>query len=497
MNTDEKKIYQIILLIFLLLSVPVLLLSFYNVPSADDYTFGRAVQLWIKENGYHLPGMIKCAIQNSVHYYFNWQGRYSESFFASFMPDIFGSYWVWAIFIYCFFSTVVVLLFRILAKSLAGEEGKKTGVCIGVLVTIATIQNIPYPVEAFFWFDGSMAYLFHHTLYLWMMILIVSYCIASDKKKGGKYLAGASLLAILVAGGNNVTAFASVLTLGTCLAVAIWKRKKQKIVIPFLCSATGFMVSYLSPGTRIRGGDMHTPVLLTIRKCFVWTIKQYFLKWTFPVMLILLLFLTPFLFRIIQEVLKKTDFQFPYPLLMAIGVVCAVSSMSSPSFYILGEPGPGRLKNVIYINYVIAMVLLYGYVMGWFIRKYPKTKIEKNIYSICNKCCWQMKVAIVVAGIGLLCVGGFDRSGVSIEAVSELVSGEAAKYHTEETIRKEIYLNNQIVNAEVEPYSVKPELLFFDDITDDSDNWKNKGLAEFYGKNSVKLSRYDEDVDYD
>ena len=492
-----KRISITLMVFFLMLSVPVFVLAFYNLPCADDYTFGRTMQLWITENGYDLPGMIKCAIQNSVQYYFNWQGRYSESFFASFMPEIFGCYWIWTIFIYSFFSAVIVFLVRTLVEYLAGEVEKWTGVSIGILIAITIIENIPFPVEAFFWFDGSMAYMFHHTLYLWMMTLIVKYCFTYNKKKNKRYLAGASVLAALVAGGNNVTAFASVLTLGTCLVIAIWKREKQKIAIPFIVSVIGFMISYLSPGTRIRGGDVHNSILLTIRKCFVWTIKQYFLKWTFPVMVILLLLLTPVLLNVIHKVLEKTKISFSYPILMVIGVVCAVSSMSSPSFYILGEPGPGRLKNVIYVNYVILMVLLYGYVLGWLIKRYPDSKIEKRIVTVWEKCCWQVRTVIILVGISLLCIGGSSKPGVSLEAVSELISGEAAQYHAEGIIRKESYIDEKIADVEVEPYSVKPTLLFFDDITDDPDNWKNKGLAEFYQKNSAKLNRFDEDVDYD
>lgn len=39
----------------------------------------------------------------------------------------------------------------------------------------------------------------------------------------------------------------------------------------------------------------------------------------------------------------------------------------------------------------------------------------------------------------------------------------------------------------LEPYSVKPELLFFDDVKKDSE--KNSSIAAWYGKDSVKLGK--------
>lgn len=495
MKVNEKKFYQAVILCFAVLSLPIIVISFYNIPSADDYTFGRAMQAWIGENGYHILGMLKCAVKNSIHYYFNWQGRYSESFFASFMPEIFGCYWLWAVFLYCFFTASVLCLCRSVMKYLVGEV--RLGLCIGFLTCIMIIQNIPFPVEAFFWFDGSMAYLFHHTLYIWMCALIVKYYFVSKKQTEISCLIGISVLTMFVAGGNNVTAFVSILTFCVFLGISVLIRRKKGILVPFVLSIIGFVVSYLSPGTRIRGGDSsnYTPILLTIRKCFVWTIKQYFVKWTVPTMLFFLILLTPLLLKGVSKIVSKYKFAFPFPGLAAAGVVCFLSAMSSPSFYILGEPGPGRMRNVIYVNYVLLMVVLYGYFLGWFAVRYKNA--WKNLIDMSDRLPQIFRGCAAILLLVLVCIGKPGNPGLSFRAVEELVSGQAKQYFEEGMERKKIYENINILEAEVEPYSIKPELLYFDDITDDPDNWKNKGLAEFYGKDSVKLSRYDPDVDYD
>lgn len=505
MNTNEKRLCRTVSAGFGLLLLPVLLLSMYNVPCADDYTFGRSMYVWVNEHGFGIFGMLRCALGNMADYYFNWQGRYSESFLASFMPDIFGAYWLWTIFIWLFLAGGILFLFCTLIRHLAGKEYMWAGVGTALAVCAVLLQKMPSPVEAFYWFDGSMAYMLHHGFYLWMCGLIVNYFFAEEKGASARYLAGSCVLTVLAAGGNNVTSFMSILTYCVFWMIVLLIKKKRWIILPFALSVIGFMVSFLSPGTRIRGGDSsnYTPILLTIKNCFVWTIKQYLLRWTTLSVLVLLVFLTPLLLKVVRRIRETYEFRFPLPLLLAVGDVCFLSAMSSPGFYILGEPGPGRMRNIIYVNFVLLLVLSYTYVLGWltagFGEKLPLAKAE-SLYERIPL--WGSACAVVIV-FGLLCVRGGTgidgerHSGVSVEAVRELTGGEAVRYHEQAMERKAAYLDPTLTDVEVEPYEDKPYLLFFDDITDDPENWKNQGISGYYGKDSVRLDRYDPEVDYD
>lgn len=497
MSKNEKRIILFILVLFLILSIPVFVLAFYNVPSADDYTFAQAMHLWVQEHGYNIAGIIGCAVRTSMDYYVTWQGRYSESFLAAFMPETFGCYWISTIVIYLLFAGGVITLFRNLARVLAGKEYTWIGIAIGIVVSTMIIQGIPFPVEAFFWFDGSMAYMFHHAVYIWMCAAVIRYFPEKQRKKAIRDMVLICFLTVIIAGGNNVTSFVSILTYVMFVMISFFIREKKEILFPAVLSLVGFMVSYLSPGTLIRGGGEHSPVLTTIRKCFVWTIRQYLAGWTTFGILLALAFLTPFIIRILVKMIERFGFCFPMPILMAAGMICFLSAMSCPSFYILGEPGPGRLRNVIYVNFIILVVLTYSYLLGWLIVKFSDNRIWIRLQDFYqNIPAWQ-GISIVIVVCVFLCAGNFRTGGVSIEAMRELFAGEAAAYYSEAMERKAIYLNPDIQNVEVEPYRVKPYLLFFDDITDDAQNWKNVGVSTYYGKESVRLNRYDPDVDYD
>ncbi len=497
MSENEKKISLFTLIFFIIVSVPIFILAFYNVPAADDYTFSQQMYTWTQEQGYHIAGVIRCAIRTSVEYYFKWQGRYSESFFAAFMPEIFGCYWISAIIIYMVFAGGVITLFRNLAKALGGKESIWIGNCTGVVISMAIIQNVPFPVEAFFWFDGSMAYMFHHAIYIWMCSVAVHYLFGRKEKKGIGDIILLCILTIVAAGGNNVTSFISVLTYVVFVAAAFFFHKRRGILFPAMLSFAGFLVSYLSPGTSIRGGDEYSPILITIQKCFIWTIRQYLAGWTTPAVVLLLIFLTPLIMQILLKMIENYDFQFPFPVLAAAGMVCFLSAMSSPSFYVLGEPGPGRMRNVIYVNFIILFVLTYGYLLGWLVIRFYDHGIWIWMRDFYKKVHIWQGISMAVIVYFFVCAGDFRTSGVSVEAVRELVTGEALSYYNEAVERKTAYLNTNIRNVEVEPYSVKPYLLFFDDITDDVNNWKNIAVSTYYGKESVWLNRYDPEIDYE
>lgn len=493
----KKRLSLIVWAVFICLTVPIFVLSAFNVASADDFGFGQVLYWYVQEHGYQPLGILKSAVENMVTNYFTWQGRYSESFFSTFMPDIFGAYWLWAPFLYCFTAGAVILFFRTVFGRLTKGEYAFAGTICGVLTFCLIAQAVPYPVEAFFWFDGSMAYMFHHGIYLYMCSAAIAYLCSDSRKRSAGLMALLCLLTILAAGGNNVTAFVSILTYVIFLAIAFLLKKKWTLIFPAILSVVGFVVSYLSPGTSIRGGGEYQPILLTIRKCFVWTFKQYLLKWTSLSLILLLLILTPLLLQVVRHIRENHAFRFPFVLLLAVGDVCFLSAMSCPSFYVLGEPGPGRLRNVIFVSYVLMVVLSYGYFLGWLFCGFLKMEQIQKIAGLYDRLSIPKAACILVLFAAVLCLGNTQHRGTSVEAVREVISKEAQTFHAEAMARKELYEDPSLADVQVEPYSVKPYLLFFDDITDDAGNWKNVVLAMYYGKESVSLTEYDPDVSYD
>ena len=494
---NEKKIVRILQAAVILLSVPLIIIAFYSHPSVDDYGYGSSVHLWIQEHGYHVLGIIKCAAEFAYDYYFKWASSYLDSFTGALMPGNFGCYWISAFIIYFLLIGGMLYLFQSLASSLGGKEYRWIGTVCALLGIVTITQNWPSSVEALYWFDGAQSYMGFHTVYLWMCGMLVLYMFCEDKKKSIRLLAGASVLTFVAGGGNNVTSFMDVLTCCFFFGCAVVIKRKWGVVFPLVISIVGFLLELLAPGTAIRGGGHYHAVVTTIIKCFRWTLRQYILDWMNLGVGLMLLFLTPFLIRLMRKTTERYSFRFPYPMLVFAGGICFLSAMSSPPFYILGESGPLRLRNLIYVNFVILSIGIYAYFLGWLAANKMGDEQITYIAKLYDGISQRYVAAFTIIVLGCLSTGNSRSYGTSLEAMKELLNGSAVQYHAEMQMRYKLYEDPEVDVVVVDPLDARPEVIFFDDITDDVDNWKNMSVSIYYGKKSVCLSRYDPEIDYE
>ena len=94
-----------------------------------------------------------------------------------------------------------------------------------------------------------------------------------------------------------------------------------------------------------------------------------------------------------------------------------------------------------------------------------------------------MVTAVVLAFAVLISTG---EKAWGYEAFIELYLGEPQQYSQEYLEREDILLNSSGQDAIVSSYSIKPLVLYFDDISDDANDWKNAAVADFYDVNSVR-----------
>ena len=54
--------------------------------------------------------------------------------------------------------------------------------------------------------------------------------------------------------------------------------------------------------------------------------------------------------------------------------------------------------------------------------------------------------------------------------------------------RHALYLDEDVTEVVVHPYTAKPALFAFQDLSEDPGNWLNLAVTEYYHKTSVKMS---------
>ena len=72
-------------------------------------------------------------------------------------------------------------------------------------------------------------------------------------------------------------------------------------------------------------------------------------------------------------------------------------------------------------------------------------------------------------------------------AIFDLTNGSALAYKTAWEERIAVFLDKPKEIVEIEAIEVQPELLYFSDITEDAQDWTNRGVARFYDLKSVVL----------
>lgn len=489
-NTTKYICYMEIA-IFLLLLIPLFAIAHYNFPSCDDFSFASDVKQVILQNG-SVWDALKQACLSTAKVYQNWQGTYTATFFASISIGalyenlyFIGTYWILLVFIFAelfFMKTIFVDIMN---------TDKYTFVVVSLPILMMQILFVPYPVEAFYWYDGSMAYTFFYSLFLFMFSVIIK--LYQDSQSKGKriiYVIIAVFLSLLIGGGNFVSAFLMVIICSLAILIFIfYKKRKSEIFIIWFSAMSFFFINIMAPGNRIRqSANINTSVIKSILKS-LYEAYRYTVVWTNLAVVLLMLLLIPFLWRVISH----SKYRFRYPLLFLLVTFGIFAAHLTPVIYAQSYLGPGRLTNLIYYSYYFFLFANFIYFLGWLRRILEDAWEEKGVSlsELLNALKQKyrnylltLSIIELILFVSVLSIFGLKNTS-SFSAYYSLKNKEASIYKEEYQERLSILYDDSIRNAELKAFSVKPHVLYFDDLTEDSNDWRNIATAQYYGKDSI------------
>jgi len=191
-----------------------------------------------------------------------------------------------------------------------------------------------------------------------------------------------------------------------------------------------------------------------------------------------MLLMIPFFWKIADT----EKFRFKFPFLVTLLSFCSNACMLTPGLYAMGISGAGRTLNIVKLWFVLLVFVNEAYWLGYLKRKlgnkFPEKRIDVRIWTS------GILILIFIAFAANVERRAFDYS--SYAAYVSLRSGEASQYHKEHQDRVELLTGEEKV-VELKPFSVKPYLLYFDDITTNIYDWRNTAVARWYGKEIVWL----------
>jgi hypothetical protein len=237
--------------------------------------------------------------------------------------------------------------------------------------------------------------------------------------------------------------------------------------------------------------------LLSVILSFYYAVV-FMIKWTVTLVIFLWLALLPVLWQMGKQS-KKT---FEHPVWVTLGAFCVLSAMFTPTLYAVGMVGLSRVDNIIQMVYYLCLFGVTAYWLGWLAhrkdvsgRSFEKVqRIEEGRrmtgrrLGLFLESTGNLMTACFVGIILLVWIFTADKNTyTSVSALRSLVNGEAKTFYAESMVRHEIYTDEDIVDVELAPYSAKPALFSFDDLSEDPEYWTNLAVTQYYHKAYVKV----------
>lgn len=483
---SEKAIAWIIITIFLISLIPLFYIAPYCHPTTDDYVYGaEAYHTWNETHS--LPQTVRTAFDVTADTFTNWQGTYSACFLMSLQPDVFGIYWITPfILILSFISANYWLYYIVMRKYLKATQWQY--LIVSTTIILMSMQCIPSPFDAFYWYNGGMYYTLYYAACLFLACFIILCSTLQNKIKKTVYGSLAMLVCIFIAGGNYVTGL--IVPVILTFSIFVLHADKRKIpTILYIALATfmiGFLFSITAPGNSIRAThEESTPALYAIWLSFT-NGCYYITKFTSPTICALFLVLLPIIFRLARQM----KFGFPYPWLFTLSTYAIYCALFTPTCYALGHPGFERNFNLYLYCYVWLIMVNLFYISGAIWQQSLKGNVIcKDLTSLAN----HIKIAITPYNKYLYIVITFvfvvtilQTSASSKRVLRDITSGRASKFDEAMKDRMAKYKSGE-QDIIFPTLSVQPESLITFDITFDKGHWINQGVCMYYKKHSVMI----------
>lgn len=231
---SQQRRTKLLIVISLLATIPFLILCGCVFPVNDDFTFGlRHIQ--------------KNVFQVSSDIYLYWSGRYFATFISSLNPFVVSDDPIPLFRIYSAVAVVLTALVLTLSPAICFPKKLTTYQSIGLggIFLLTYLALLPSVSQAFYWFSSCTAFTIPSLLYVMLVALTAA------NGKASYFIA--CTLALIVPGGNEVTA---VITVGTLGYIAFTYRDRKYWLLLTL-SAIAFLLVALAPGNTPRMANQH------------------------------------------------------------------------------------------------------------------------------------------------------------------------------------------------------------------------------------------------
>lgn len=471
-------------ILFAVSVLPLLLLGRYNVMCIDDYDYGRRIHdIWVATGSFSRA--VSEAVMQMKELYMHQQGTYVSCVLMGLCPMNFRyetAFLVPIVMIGMFALSTFVLGRQILEKWLGSDKYRASFVMFLLLFMFYQVMEAPF--EGIYWYNGATHYILMESV-LFLILTFMSETVMGNRKKLAAFLCLlASVGGVFVGGGNLVTGLQTEILLVFLLCFTFVTRRERilYVLFPFLTFTAGFLCNILAPGNTVKTNTLEASAGTALGYSAIPAVclsfyfaAAFIIEWTNLFVVLVWLALLP----VFWKIAKQSDKSFTHPVLVTLGAFCIVAAMFTPTLFALGSAGLARVDNIIQMVYYLCLFFVTIYWFGWSRRQNSLGAFLESTGNFMTVICMLLVLAVWIFTAD-------KNTYTSVSALRSLVKGDAKIYYAEAMERHALYVNETMTDVVVEPFSARPALFDFEDLSKDEGNWLNLAVAAYYHKNSVK-----------
>lgn len=490
---ENKKIYHIkyrkylavlALGILVISLIPVFAVAIADRATGDDWAFGRLTHLaWIETHSWWEVFLAACRHVKNI--YFSWQGTWFSVFLFTLQPEAFshGAYWIVPyIMVFLLVTSISFALYQFLVRVMRMPVWDY--LLMDAILLAVCIHFVPNKPPAIFWYNGAV----HYTVALALALFSIGYALRYEQTLRKRNLAGCAIAMTLLGGMNYLAAFFALL-LVILIMISFYKKTKKivRLALPIALEMAGLLVSALAPGNAVRGGEGYAVTIGGMLWAVVESFRQgclgivQYVK-EYPIVMAAMIVAAIILWDILQELVEKEELHFPLPGVMLFyffGTYCAVYW---PASFVGGLSAVSDgVPNTYYWAFVLMLFCSMVYGLGWLAEKKGKQYQERKQNRTYILYLAGMAFALLIVAVNYRNV----KESTFYMSYHLIKTGQAQDYKERMAEVTELLLDEQEKNVIVPGIFEDETPLMNMPITTDENEWTNRIVSAFFGKDSV------------
>lgn len=439
--------YLLLVLINILILSPIVFLSFYNYPSADDYSYGIA----LKESSFW---------DIQVRRYLDWTSRYFATAILTISPIGFGSIKYFGVYTIVFFILNITSL-SYFFKSIGIDSIKKNLFLTFSFMSIYTCL-LTSLVENYFWLAGSVTYYLPSIMMIYLLGSIIN-VYKYDKIKDKIIL----IVSVFIIGGCveiYIGYTFIILALVNIYHYLTTKRINSFFLTSNLISFMIICLVVFSPGNSTR--EELTENNLGLVDLLQMTFRKLILL-NFKYNIIGLIFML--------SVLKILKISIKLPGILLLKIISAMVFFQLigifVALYSLKYYYPPRVENLLVFTSFVFILFIASKILELF-------NPQKELLYILS--------ATACLSLFIIPKNSYQKQNNIALMYHDIFCGKVLSYKRQ-VLEREQLLQNCKKECVIKPFINPPRSIMFKDVSSDDKNYYNKSLAKFYNLDKVSL----------